>query len=192
MQASWRAATGAQHAARPFNDKRDHRRYGTCGCLLVLPAGALQWAARDGAVGGKSLGSRAHMASASTATPPRTRDETLDGTLAFNPTHTHAHEKNPGSKAHARTPKNSRLKSALYTCAVLFDISQLLNTGLDRETLTVLVGLTESGVNPEALAAVVKELRRESAALESSSATAAAPARATAAAEAAAFVPPRS
>ena len=56
----------------------------------------------------------------------------------------------------------------------------------------MLVGLTESGVNPEALAAVVKELRRESAALESSSATAAAPARATAAAEAAAFVPPRS
>ena len=49
--------------------------------------------------------------------------------------------------------------------AVLFDISQLLQTGLDRETLAVLVGMTESGVNPEALAAVVKELRRESAAL---------------------------
>lgn len=49
--------------------------------------------------------------------------------------------------------------------AVLFDISQLLQTGLDRETLSVLVGLTESGVNPEALAAVIKELRRESAAL---------------------------
>ena len=90
MQASWRAATGAQHAARPFNDKRDHRRHGTCGCLPVLPAGRWCRAARDGAVGGKSLGSRAHMASASTATPPRTRDETPDGTLAFNPTHTHA------------------------------------------------------------------------------------------------------
>jgi|EP00966_Prymnesium_polylepis_P306265 mitotic-spindle organizing protein 1 len=49
--------------------------------------------------------------------------------------------------------------------AVLFDISQLLQTGLDRETLGVLVGLTETGVNPEALAAVVHELRRESAAL---------------------------
>ena len=88
-----------------------------------------------------------------------------------------------------RAPDSTAL---LHAHAVLFDISQLLNTGLDRETLTVLVGLTESGVNPEALAAVVKELRRESAALESSSATAAAPARATAAAEAAAFVPPRS
>lgn len=51
------------------------------------------------------------------------------------------------------------------TLDVLYDVSQLLQTGLDRETLSVLVGLTESGVNPEALAAVVKELRRESAAL---------------------------
>ena len=52
------------------------------------------------------------------------------------------------------------------TLDVLFDISQLLETGLDRETLAILVGLTETGVNPEALAEVVKELRRESAALE--------------------------
>eukprot|EP00900_Chrysochromulina_parva_P016375 jgi/Chrpa1/24739/Chrysochromulina_OHIO_Genome00008775-RA len=51
------------------------------------------------------------------------------------------------------------------TLDVLYDISQLLQTGLDRETLAVLVGLTESGVNPEALAAVIKELRRETAAL---------------------------
>eukprot|EP00308_Calcidiscus_leptoporus_P011514 CAMPEP_0119377574 /NCGR_PEP_ID=MMETSP1334-20130426/45600_1 /TAXON_ID=127549 /ORGANISM="Calcidiscus leptoporus, Strain RCC1130" /LENGTH=73 /DNA_ID=CAMNT_0007396543 /DNA_START=156 /DNA_END=377 /DNA_ORIENTATION=- len=57
--------------------------------------------------------------------------------------------------------------------AVLFDISQLLETGLDRETLGILVELTESGVNPEALAAVVKELRRESAALRDAEAKAA-------------------
>ena len=50
--------------------------------------------------------------------------------------------------------------------AVLFDISRLLQTGLDRETLSTLVGLTENGVNPEALATVVKELRRESAQLQ--------------------------
>ena len=49
--------------------------------------------------------------------------------------------------------------------AVLFDISQLLQTGLDRKTLETLIALTESGVNAEALASVVKELRRESAAL---------------------------
>merc|ERR1712087_222333 len=56
--------------------------------------------------------------------------------------------------------------------AVLFDISQLLETGLDRESLGILVELTESGVNPEALAAVVKELRRESAALRDAEANA--------------------
>ena len=38
-------------------------------------------------------------------------------------------------------------------------MSRLLNTGLDRETLSILVTLCESGVNPEALAVVVKELR---------------------------------
>ena len=53
--------------------------------------------------------------------------------------------------------------------AVLFDISQLLETGLDRETLDILVQLVETGVNPEALASVVKELRREAAALASQS-----------------------
>lgn len=40
------------------------------------------------------------------------------------------------------------------------DISDLLNTGLDDETLKVCVQLLEAGVNPEALASVVKELRR--------------------------------
>lgn len=49
--------------------------------------------------------------------------------------------------------------------AALFEISQLLETGLDKETLAILVALCEQGVNPEALAAVVKELRREAAAL---------------------------
>ncbi|KAF9433032.1 Mitotic-spindle organizing protein 1 [Entomortierella beljakovae] len=47
---------------------------------------------------------------------------------------------------------------------ILAEMSTLLNTGLDRETLSVCVSLCESGVNPEALAAVIKELRRESAA----------------------------
>ncbi|CAM9440631.1 unnamed protein product [Chrysoparadoxa australica] len=48
---------------------------------------------------------------------------------------------------------------------VLHEISSILNTGLDRRTLGILVQLVESGVNPEALAAVVQELRRESATL---------------------------
>ena len=53
---------------------------------------------------------------------------------------------------------------------MLFDISRVLNTGLNRQTLTTLVELTESGVNPEALATVVKELRRESAELQAAQA----------------------
>jgi mitotic-spindle organizing protein 1 len=35
---------------------------------------------------------------------------------------------------------------------VLHDISQLLNTQLDKETLATCVSMIESGVNPEALA----------------------------------------
>ena len=68
--------------------------------------------------------------------------------------------------------------------SVLYDISRLLNTQLDKETLATCVGMIESGVNPEALAvspvvccspstplttspsqAVVQELRRENTAL---------------------------
>ena len=43
---------------------------------------------------------------------------------------------------------------------VVKDISDLLNTGLDDDTLKVCVQLIESGVNPEAVASVVLELRR--------------------------------
>ena len=46
-------------------------------------------------------------------------------------------------------------------CTVLYEMSQILNCGLDQRTLTILAGLIENGVNPEALAAVVKELKRE-------------------------------
>ena len=50
-------------------------------------------------------------------------------------------------------------------CVAVKEISDLLNTGLDDETLKVCVQLLEAGVNPEALATVVRELRRETAAL---------------------------
>ena len=48
---------------------------------------------------------------------------------------------------------------------VLNEMQQILNCGLDERTLPLCVGLIENGVNPEALAAVIKELKRESAAL---------------------------
>ena len=52
-----------------------------------------------------------------------------------------------------------------YLCLVLQEMAGLLNCGLDQRTLTLLVALIENGVNPEALANVVKELQRETRAL---------------------------
>jgi mitotic-spindle organizing protein 1 len=49
---------------------------------------------------------------------------------------------------------------------VLQQIATILDTGVDKETLRILVGLCEAGVNPDALATVVKELRREASALK--------------------------
>lgn len=43
----------------------------------------------------------------------------------------------------------------------LQELSNILETGLDRESLSILLELTEAGVNPEALAALVKELRKQ-------------------------------
>jgi mitotic-spindle organizing protein 1 len=48
-----------------------------------------------------------------------------------------------------------------FVYIVLAEISELMNTGLDRETLVICVSLCEAGVNPEALGAVIKELRAE-------------------------------
>ena len=48
----------------------------------------------------------------------------------------------------------------------LYEISKILDTGMDRETLSICVSLCEAGVNPEALATVVRELKREGAALQ--------------------------
>lgn len=58
----------------------------------------------------------------------------------------------------------TKLSFSLY--AAVKEISDLLNTGLDDETLRVCVQLLEAGVNPEALATVVRELRRESTAIK--------------------------
>ncbi|KAF6142365.1 hypothetical protein GIB67_023390 [Kingdonia uniflora] len=42
-----------------------------------------------------------------------------------------------------------------------FHMSNILDTGLDRHTLSVLIALCDKGLNPEALAALVKELPKE-------------------------------
>lgn len=42
---------------------------------------------------------------------------------------------------------------------MLLEMSQILNTGLDAQSLALCIQLCESGVNPEALARLIKELR---------------------------------
>ncbi|KAH6915864.1 mitotic-spindle organizing gamma-tubulin ring associated-domain-containing protein [Coprinopsis sp. MPI-PUGE-AT-0042] len=56
---------------------------------------------------------------------------------------------------------SERNASAQQTLDILYELSQLLNTQLDKETLATCVGMIENGVNPDALAAVIQDLRRE-------------------------------
>ena len=56
----------------------------------------------------------------------------------------------PNSASRVPTKEKFTHNSPSSPRAALFDISQLLQTGLDRQTLEILVDLTESGVNPEA------------------------------------------
>lgn len=52
-------------------------------------------------------------------------------------------------------------KEARETLRILLELSHLLSVDLDPEVLTLCVRLCEAGVNPESLATVVKELRKE-------------------------------
>lgn len=52
---------------------------------------------------------------------------------------------------------------------ILFEISELLKTGLDKETLLVLLKLCENDVKPELLAEIILELKKKSALLTNSS-----------------------
>lgn len=55
-----------------------------------------------------------------------------------------------------------------------FEISKLLDCGLDKESLSICVALIENGLNPEALAEVVKRLRAQAAEAGQAAAAAAA------------------
>lgn len=52
-------------------------------------------------------------------------------------------------------------RNARESLDLAFQMSNILETGLDCRTLSILVVLCERGVNREALAAVVKELHRD-------------------------------
>lgn len=56
---------------------------------------------------------------------------------------------------------SGQVREARETLQTLMELSQLLGTGLDPETLTICVRLCEAGVNPESLATVIRELTKE-------------------------------
>ncbi|CAO3634016.1 unnamed protein product [Mucor hiemalis] len=58
----------------------------------------------------------------------------------------------------------TRTTEVKETIDILSEMATLLNTGLDRDTLSLCVSLCERGVNPEALAEVIKDLRKQEAA----------------------------
>lgn len=57
--------------------------------------------------------------------------------------------------------ENGQVREARETLQTLMELSRLLCTGLDPETLTICVRLCEAGVNPESLATVIRELAKE-------------------------------
>ncbi|ESR66489.1 hypothetical protein CICLE_v10010500mg, partial [Citrus x clementina] len=74
------------------------------------------------------------------------------------------------SSRQLQQPRESRLvddmdpeaaRTARESLDLAFHMSNILDTGLDRHTLSILIALCDLGVNPEALAAVVKELQQE-------------------------------
>ncbi|KAJ3354589.1 hypothetical protein HDU83_005040 [Entophlyctis luteolus] len=65
----------------------------------------------------------------------------------------------PQSQSQSQT--QSQAAQARDTLNVLHQMSLLLGSGLEKDALAACVALCELGANPEALAAVVKELRRE-------------------------------
>ncbi|XP_020087960.1 mitotic-spindle organizing protein 1A-like [Ananas comosus] len=49
-------------------------------------------------------------------------------------------------------------RNAKESLELAFQMSEILGAGLDRHTLSLLVALCDRGLNPEALAALVREL----------------------------------
>ncbi|EGE87102.2 hypothetical protein RJZ56_002486 [Blastomyces dermatitidis] len=74
--------------------------------------------------------------------------------------------------------QDDKRQAAREVIDILHEISTILclsqNTHLDRTELSLCVSLIENGVNPEALAAVIKELRREAVAAAATTSGAAA------------------
>ena len=80
---------------------------------------------------------------------------------------------NMGSTSRSSTSSNAggpnQTVAARETFQVLLELSRLLNTGLDAETLAICVRLCENGVKPEALALVINQARQSGVPKSSSS-----------------------
>ncbi|KAF2862766.1 hypothetical protein K470DRAFT_255677 [Piedraia hortae CBS 480.64] len=59
-----------------------------------------------------------------------------------------------------KLPDDVKRAAARETIDILYEISTLLNTQLDRKSLSYCVSLIENGVDPEALAHVILTLRQ--------------------------------
>lgn len=55
----------------------------------------------------------------------------------------------------------SSIKEAKETFQSLMELSRLLCTGLEPDTLAICIQLCEAGINPQLLATVIRELRKE-------------------------------
>ncbi|KAF2171302.1 hypothetical protein M409DRAFT_18415 [Zasmidium cellare ATCC 36951] len=67
----------------------------------------------------------------------------------------------PPAPSNPTATGEDKRRAARETIDILFSISSLLNTQLDRQSLSYCVSLIENGVNPEALANAIKELRAQ-------------------------------
>ncbi|CAD8208544.1 unnamed protein product [Paramecium pentaurelia] len=64
-------------------------------------------------------------------------------------------------KSQIRVSSLSEKEEAQETLEIIQEMSQILNCGLDRQQLAILVSMIENGVNPEALSLVVNEMKTE-------------------------------
>ncbi|EJP63584.1 hypothetical protein ACQRIT_004878 [Beauveria bassiana] len=63
-------------------------------------------------------------------------------------------------------PEPDKRAAAQQAVDILHEISTILNCHLDRKTLSICIALIERGVNPEALAQVIHQLRQEAQLIE--------------------------
>ncbi|KAH7366758.1 mitotic-spindle organizing gamma-tubulin ring associated-domain-containing protein [Plectosphaerella cucumerina] len=66
----------------------------------------------------------------------------------------------------AADERQEKQAAAQQAVDILHEISTILNCQLDRRTLSICISMIENGVNPEALATVIKELRKEATSAE--------------------------